>query len=327
MPSNTPLIIAAVGDIMLGSAYPNARALPPRDGVGLLRPAAPILTRADVAFGNLEGPLCDRGTSTKSGPRSFAFRVPTRYGKYLKTAGFDVLSLANNHASDFGSQGRETTRQTLNALGIAHAGGDKNDAAHLMVRGTTIAVVAFAFNSVSLNVNDIAGAQVAVASARQAAQIVIVSFHGGGEGGGYQHVPRGPEPYLGESRGDLRRFAHAVVDAGADLVLGHGPHVVRAMEVYRNRLVAYSLGNFATYGKFGLSGPTALSLVLEAHLSPHGAFLGGRIHPMKQIKPGGPLPDKTGAVWETVARLSREDFPKTGVRVGANGTLLPPSPR
>ena len=319
------LTIAAVGDIMLGSTYPDLRDLPPRDGAGLLRFAAPILKRADIAFGNLEGPLCNKGVTGKSGPRSYAFRVPTRYGAHLKNAGFDVLSLANNHASDFGAYGRETTRKTLDTLAIAHAGGDKNDVAHLSVRGVTIAFVAFAFNKVSRHINDIDGAKAAIAAAKQSAQIVVVSFHGGGEGANFQHVPRGPETYLGESRGDSRRFAHAVIDAGADLVLGHGPHVVRAMEVYKNHLIAYSLGNFATYGKFGLSGPTALSLILEARVSPQtGAFLGGRIYPMKQIKPGGPVPDKSGGVWETVARLSQKDFGKTSVRVGKTGGVLPP---
>ena len=318
----SPLVIAAVGDIMLGSTYPDSRDLPPKGGADLLRFAAPTLKRANIAFGNLEGPLCDKGTTGKSGPRSFAFRSPTRYGAHLKAAGFDVVSLANNHASDFGAYGRGETRRTLDALGIAHAGGDKNDTARLVTQGTTVAFVAFAFNKVSLHINDIASAKAAVASAKRAAQMVVVSFHGGGEGAAYQHVPRGPETYLGESRGDLRRFAHAVVDAGADLVLGHGPHVVRGMEIYKNRLVAYSLGNFATYGKFGLSGPTALSLILEAHLSPNGAFAGGRIHAMKQIKPGGPLPDKTGAVWETVARLSQKDFPQTAVHVGKKGEIF-----
>jgi len=322
-----PLVIAAVGDIMLGSSYPDASGLPPRDGALLLRPVAPLLTRADIAFGNLEGPLCDKGVTGKSGPNSYAFRVPTRYGRYLKAAGFDVLSLANNHASDFGAYGRETTRKTLDALKIAHAGGDARDVARLTVRRTRVVVVAFAHNQVSLNVNNIDAAQAAVAEAARAADVVLVSFHGGGEGGAYQHVARGPESYMGESRGDLRRFAHAVVDAGADLVLGHGPHVVRGMEVYRSRLIAYSLGNFATYGKFGLNGPTGLSLVLEAHIAPDtGAFLGGQIHPMKQVKPGGPHPDKTGAVWAVASRLSRQDFGAGAVQISKTGALSPPPP-
>ncbi len=99
------------------------------------------------------------------------------------------------------------------------------------------------------------------------------------------------------------------------------------MEVYKGRLIAYSLGNFATYGKFGLSGPTGLSLILETHLSPEsGAFLGGRIHPAKQTKPGGPKRDPSGSVIPVVARLSKQDFGATAVRVGKNGALFAPPP-
>jgi capsule synthesis protein PGA_cap len=137
-------------------------------------------------------------------------------------------------------------------------------------------------------------------------------------------VPRGSEEFLGEDRGDVRAFAHAVVDAGADLVLGHGPHVVRAMEVYRGRLVAYSLGNFATFGAFNLSGPNGLSLVLEARLAPDGAFLGGRVHPARQEKPGGPHLDPAGSVIPALRRLSEEDFGESAVRVGDDGALAPP---
>ena len=323
---SAPIVIAAVGDIMLGSAWPDAGDLPPRDGAALLSDVTPLLARADLAFGNLEGPLVDGGRPTKrGGPHSFAFGVPTRYGVRLKEAGFDLLSLANNHASDFGARGRVSTRRVLDGLGIGHAG-DKGSVAFRQVRGRRVALVAFAHNNVASNVNDVENARRVIAGLASRADIVIVSFHGGGEGAGHQHVARGPETYLGEARGDLRRFAHAVVDAGADLVLGHGPHVVRGMEVYRGRLIAYSLGNFATYGKFGLSGPTGLSLILEAEVaSQDGAFLGGRIHPLWQVKPGGPRRDPSGAVLPVVERLSRQDFGIRAVRVGKNGVLhLPP---
>jgi poly-gamma-glutamate capsule biosynthesis protein CapA/YwtB (metallophosphatase superfamily) len=321
-----PLVVAAVGDIMLGSTYPDARGLPPRDGADVLRAVTPLLSHADLTFGNLEGPLCDSGTTKKCGPNSHAFRVPTRFGRHLKAAGFDVLSLANNHAGDFGPAGREETRRTLDFLGITHAGGGhQDDVGRLTVNGSRIAVVAFATNPISLNLNDIKAASAAVTAAARTADIVIVSFHGGGEGAARQHVPYGPEMYLGERRGDLRRFAHAVVDAGADLVLGHGPHVVRGMEIYQRRLIAYSLGNFATYGGFSLSGPAGLSLILEARLSPAtGEFLGGRVHSLKQPWPGGPIPDPTGSVIPVAARLSREDFGPVAVRFAADGTISPP---
>jgi hypothetical protein len=321
-----PLTVAAVGDIMLGSTFPDSRDLPPKGGATLLAPLAPVLRAADLTFGNLEGPMLDRGAPfKKTGPHSFAFRVPTAYGKHLKDAGFDVMSCANNHANDFGAAGRASTRRTLEALGIAHAGSELNDVAYLNVRGRRIAVIAFAHGTVPPNVNDVPGAVRRVREAKKRANLVFVSFHGGGEGSGHQHLARGPETYLGEARGDLRRFAHAVIDAGAALVVGHGPHVVRGMEVYKGRLVAYSLGNFATYGKFGLSGPTALAPVLTVRLDPRtGAFLGGRVTSAKQTKPGGPRPDKTGAVLPVLRSLSRADFGKSAPVIRPDGEVLPP---
>jgi len=154
---------------------------------------------------------------------------------------------------------------------------------------------------------------------------VVVSFHGGAEGADRQHVPPGREEFLGEDRGDLRAFARAVVEAGADLVIGHGPHVVRGMEVIRGRLVAYSLGNFATYGGFSLGGPNGLAPILEVRLAPDGTFRSGRIHPFRQVKPGGPRLDPTGEVIRTVRELSRQDFGESAVRVSDDGSILPPA--
>ncbi len=320
------ITVMGVGDIMMGSTYPDSRDMPPDDGKKLLTQVAPILRTADVTFGNLEGPLTDGGVTGKSGPNSFAFRTPPRYGKYLKEAGFDVVSMANNHASDFGERGRNSTRKTLETLGIAHAGASQDDVARLTVGGRTVAILAFAHNRVSRNVNDTASAKTAVAKVARTADIVIVSFHGGAEGSAHQHVPRGTETYFGEARGDLRRFTHAVVDAGAHLVMGHGPHVVRGMELYRNRLIAYSLGNFATYGKFGLRGPTALSLILEVRLAVTGsgdvgAFLGGTVHPVMQVGKGIPQPDPKGEVITVLRSLSRADFGKNAAPIALDGTI------
>lgn len=326
-PSGQSISVTAVGDIMMGSTYPPPGSLPPDDGARLLAEVTPILSATDIAFGNLEGPMLEGGTTNKCSPtstRCFAFRVPTRYGKYLKDASFDIISLANNHASDFGAGGRESSKRVLESLGIAHAGADTSDTAFLNVKGKKIAVVAFATNNVSYNLNDVETARRAVLDAAAKSDLVIVSFHGGAEGPSNQHVPRGPENYLGEARGDLRKFTHAVVDAGADLVIGHGPHVVRGMEVYRNRLIAYSLGNFATYGKFQLVGATSLSLILEAEIAPDGAFLRGRIHPALQIKPGGPRLDKNGTVIPVIRQLSLDDFGASAVRVSDDGALSAP---
>lgn len=320
------ITVAAVGDIMLGSTWPDASGLPPNDGRDLLKEVTPILSATDIAFGNLEGPMIDAGASAKCPPgraNCYAFRVPTRYGKHLKDAGFDVLSLANNHAMDFGAEGRSTSVRVLDALGIKHSGAI-GDIAYLTVKGRKVALAAFSTYDSSYNLNKLDTARSLIADLAAKNDIVIVSFHGGAEGATRQRVPYGAEMFFGENRGDLRRFSRAVIDAGADLVLGHGPHVIRGMEVYRNRLVAYSLGNFATYGRFNLTGPLGLSLILGVRLSKDGAFLGGQIHPAKQEKPGGPRLDPQGAVIQVVRELSQSDFGANAVRVSSDGTLSAP---
>lgn len=322
----TAFTFAAVGDIMMGSTYPSGSPMPPNDGSDVFTEVTPILSAADLAFGNLEGPMLEGGSTSKCGPASrscFAFRVPTRFGRHLKSAGFDVMNLANNHASDFGENGRNSSKKVLESLGIKHDGADETDIARLEVNGNRISIIGFATNRVSLNLNDIDIAARAVEEEKKNADLVFVSFHGGAEGEGAQHVPRGNEIFLGESRGNLRAFTHAVIDAGADLVIGHGPHVVRAMEVYKDHLIVYSLGNFCTYG-FRLAGATALSMILEAKIGPDGKFLGGKVHAARQIGAGVPSLDPGKVVLGVLRNLSNTDFGPTAVKIDADGTISAP---
>lgn len=321
-----PITIAAVGDIMLGSPFPNDSRMPPNDGADLLKEVTPILSGADIAFGNLEGPMIDGGGSSKCSPgstRCFAFRVPTRYGKYLKDAGFDVMSAANNHASDFGDAGRASTRKVLDDLGIKHAGSDKDQysTTYLDVKGRKVAFVGFAHNNLVPNVNDLDNARRLVEAAKKKADIVVVSFHGGAEGTGAQHVYPRTEIFAGEARGNLPAFAHTVIDAGADLVLGHGPHVMRGLEIYNGHLICYSLGNFATYGWFQLAGETALTEILEVKIGADGKFVSGKIHSARQEGRGGPILDKSGESIRVVRSLSEADFGASAPKIADDGTI------
>jgi poly-gamma-glutamate capsule biosynthesis protein CapA/YwtB (metallophosphatase superfamily) len=180
--------------------------------------------------------------------------MPAAYGTLLKAAGLSVLGLANNHIDDFGPAGRGSTVAALDRLGIGHTG-PAGTVARRVVRGRTVEVIAFAPYPGLNDMRDLPRAQELVM--RSTADLVVVSFHGGAEGAGAQHVPAGRETYYGEDRGAVRAFAHAVIDAGAALVVGHGPHVVRGMEVYRGRLIAYSLGTFASYGGINVRGAQA----------------------------------------------------------------------
>src|ERR1700704_5935733 len=305
------IVVTAVGDVMLGTTFPDESTLPPNDGADLLKEVTPFLKRGDVVYGNLEGPIVDGGDSAKCKGKKigtcFAFRVPTRYGKYLKDAGFTAMGLANNHAMDFGLEGRASSRQVLDAMQIAHTG-EVGDMARLTVKGRKVAIIAFATYPGAYNLLDLEESLQAIRALKAESDLVIVGFHGGAEGATHQHVLEGDDTFLGEDRGDLRQFTHAAIDAGADLVLGSGPHFVRAMEIYKGKLIAYSLGNFATYGPFNLNAENGLTLVLETHLASDGSFLRGKAYAVKQEKPGGPKLDPEMKMLPVLRALSDADF-------------------
>ena len=310
------ITIAAVGDTMLGSTP----VLPP-DPASYLAPVRGAL-RAGIVFGNLEGTLTDR-TAGKCGAGStacFAFRAPPAFARALRAAGFDVLSDANNHSYDFGPDGQADTVAALRAAGIAQTG--LPGQITVVRRGALrVAFVAFAPYSDTASLLDLDGARRLVARAARSADIVVCAMHAGAEGTAALHLTGGAETYVGEDRGDPERFARAAVDAGADLVLGSGPHVLRGMEVYHGRLIAYSLGNFAGYHNFGLDGVLAESVILRVRLTAAGAFAGGRLVSVRLVDAGRPVIDPAGAGARLVAELSRADLGGRAVRVGPDGRL------
>lgn len=317
------LHVRAVGDIMLGTDFPDDRT-PANDGRDLLVPVARWLQDADLTFGNVEGVLMDGGEPEKfcKDPKlCYLFRSPSRYAATLREAGIDVVSLANNHARDFGEIGRTASMQALAAAGIAHTGRE-GDIASLIVDGHLVAVVGFAPNVGSWSLNDIEGAADLVAGLSIGHDIVIVSFHGGAEGADALHVPEGMEMFYGEERGDLREFSRAVIDAGADLVIGHGPHVPRGLELYRDRLIAYSLGNFATHWGISVTGNKGLAPVLGATLDPSGKFVEGEILSAIQMRPEGVFPDAQARALQLMRELTKEDF-DGGTLVFDGERLLP----
>lgn len=317
------LSVAMVGDMMLGTDYPENH-LPDDDGQSFLAAVTPVLRSADIAIGNLEGVLVAGGTPAKDcdNPAAcYMFRSPPRYAQHFVDAGFDVLSLANNHARDFGEDGRSATMQTLDEHGIRHSGRE-GDFATLQVHRLSIAVLAYSVTRESNLLHDYDKVAQTISEQARKHDIVIVSFHGGAEGGDVQHLPFAEETYYGEPRGDVVRFARLAVDSGADLVFGHGPHVVRAMELYRDRLIAYSLGNFATYYGISINDLKGVAPILEAELDYQGRFIGGRIHSTVQIRPGGPQPDPTQRALNTIRDLSDSDLEGHGLVFKTDGRLL-----
>lgn len=322
--------ISAVGDVQLGMAWPEERAqLPPNDAKDLLAQVIEPLNQGDITFGNLETVLADSGDSSKCGPRStkcFAFRVPANYAFALKEAGFEVMSTANNHSGDFGPEGRVATMQALDAAGILHSG-VVGDIASWETKGLKLAMVGFSTGAGVYRVQEVDVARKVVADLDRTHDLVIVSFHGGAEGTKAAHVPQGPESFYGEDRGNLRELTHAVIDAGADLVLGHGPHLWRGLELYRGRLIAYSMGNFCTWETFNLTGPLGITGVLQVELAPNGVATEISISPVIIEKPGAPRPDPDRKVIPIVRQLSKEDFGDALLDESGRWKWTPPKPR
>lgn len=315
--------IAAVGDIMLGTDFPENR-LADDDGVGYLKAATPLLQSADIAFGNLEGVLMDGGEPAKkcTNPKScYLFRSPPRYAMHLKAAGFDVVSLANNHARDFGEQGRDASMAALDAAGILHSGRE-GSVATWQQGELHVALIAFSPTKGSWPLLSIGIAEAAVAELAANHDIVLVSFHGGAEGSeDSERLGFAMEYAYGEQRGNVVDFARRVVDAGADMVIGHGPHVPRAMELYKDRLIAYSLGNFATYYGISVTGTKGYAPILLAQLDGTGQFISGHLHAYRQIRPNGPAPDKQKNALNRVRDLTAVDFPDGLLLIDNDGFL------
>ena len=316
------LNIAMTGDVMMGTTFPSIM-LPANEGRYLFRDAKDVLVSADLTLGNLEGAICNGGRSTKgTGPNSYAFRTPTSYGHLLKEAGYDFMSMANNHANDFGLEGIESTERVLQQQDILYSGiAGRVESTIIERKGLTIGLCAFGHNSYTLKHTDLNTVGRIVDELVSCCDLVIVSFHGGAEGRTKNHLPYGSETFLGENRGSLRQLAHFCIDHGADIVYGHGPHVVRAMEVYKGRFIAYSLGNFCTPYNVSLTGISGYAPVVEINIRPDGSFIDGKIHSFLQTRGVGPRHDPAESVAREIRSLSLTDIPESQATIDVHGNI------
>lgn len=318
------ITVAAVGDIMMGTNYPENN-LPADQGRSLFKTVSPHLAQTDIRFGNLEGPLYDGepGMDGKvGGLNRYLFRTPTEFGGRLQEAGFNVMSLANNHARDFGRAGVESTKQTLSRLGIQYSS-KEGEVARFNVNGTNVALIATDYYAGNRSITNSKRTLDEIRALKANRQLVIVSAHSGGEGSGAERVTRGPEFYLGENRGDVIGFAHDAIDAGADLILMHGPHVPRGMEVYKGRLIVYSLGNFVTERGISVAGNNGLAPLVRVEMDQTGRFIGGHLVSFQQIRGRGVVLDPSVRALRLVADLSANDFPDSSPVFGADGSIGP----
>jgi poly-gamma-glutamate capsule biosynthesis protein CapA/YwtB (metallophosphatase superfamily) len=306
---------AAVGDMAF---HQDGRL--PTDGRVFFRPLRTALSSAKVTIGNVEGTLATGGSS-KCGSGSsncYAFRAPPRYAKAFAASGFDVGNTANNHAFDYGTIARRQTLRALRSAGVRPTGAGTGPTL-FKVGDVRIAVLGFSPEFPGWDLVNIPAAVRKVEYAAEQADIVVVTMHAGAEGVGARHVGSGTEYFLGENRGNVKAFSHAVVDAGADLVAGHGPHVLRGMEWRKGRLIAYSLGNFAGHASLNWDGIRGVSALLRVTLRGDGSWVKGNVVPVRTK--GIPRRDANKAALSAVRNLSRADFGSRGARIAPDGTI------
>lgn len=269
------------GDIVLGNNYVVDN-IPASWDERYFAGVRGIIKDADIAFGNLEGVLSERGKTTKTpgGGRQFAFRMPSRYGALLRDEGFDIMNIANNHAYDFGDSGFRDTLKNLEASGISYVG-PRDHLATLTVRGLNVAMLGFSYSSRFPSVFDLDESAERVRQAKAQGSFVIVTFHAGAEGPAAIWHENKDEMFFGENRGNVVIFARAMIDAGADLVVGHGPHVLRAVECYKDRPIAYSLGNFVGVGGLSAKKMAAVSALLEVTVNTDGVLQSLELVPLR----------------------------------------------
>jgi poly-gamma-glutamate capsule biosynthesis protein CapA/YwtB (metallophosphatase superfamily) len=321
--TNDTLIIAGVGDIMLGTIIPSRAYLPPsEDCSGELKPTEDYFRSADVAFCNLEGVFTDTPAgrkSCKNPDNCWTFGMPAKFVNCLVNAGFDLINVANNHTKDFGETGKQSTAKTLGDAGLQYAGWLTQPTAIYEKDGIKYGFCGFSPESGNCDLRKYEEAKRIVKGLDSICDIVIVSFHSGAEGAAHQHVPKADEMFMGYNRGNVYKFAHDVIDAGADVVFGHGPHVTRAVEVYKDRFIAYSMGNFCTYSRISVAGVCGLAPIMRVYTDHKGKFYKAQIISVGQIMRQPPQVDPEKRVLKIIQNLTQTDFPDVKIRIDDNG--------
>ena len=321
---NAEIILSFVGDVMTGSDYPDKSYLPSNEGKDIFKSVVNYFKNSDINFANLEGAIANTNTqSSKRSKNSYSFRMPPYMANRIAEAGFNIVAVANNHSRDFGDKGYKQTQEYLKNAGIKIVGNILNTATIIEIKNKKIGFLAFYYFSYANNsIQDITSAKTLVEKAKKECDFLIVSFHGGAEGGNMFRVPKETEIFYGENRGDVYKFARAVSDSGADLIIGHGPHVLRAMEIYNNSFIAYSLGNFVGYKQFSLAGNNGISAILQITLNNNLKISSAKVIPIKLINGGIPSVDSSNEAIKKLNNYADLDFPNSGIKFNSEGEAI-----
>lgn len=332
--------ICAGGDVTLGTNLDTAWARIARKRMrkelhasdapdSLLAPLRPLFAGADIVLLNVEGAIGSghvRSKCSRYARNCFAFRQPPQAARALRRVVLPatlVGNVANNHSHDAGKPGFKRTQALLRHAGVLVTGADTLATPVRTPAGDTIGILGFHTSDETPDARDLDAVRRYVAHAVDRWGTVIVTMHLGGEGAAAQRTADSTEVFLDMDRGNPVAFANTALDAGATMVVGHGPHVLRAAEWHDGRLVLYSLGNLLTYGPFTLREPMNRGAIACATIGADGAVRDARLRPTMQTSAGIVRPDTTGRAITLVDSLSALDFPLTGTRVSSDGSLTP----
>jgi len=333
--------ICAGGDVTLGTNLDTTwartaagrlgrrvEALPSPDS--LLSPLRPLLTDADVVLLNVEGAIGEgvpaRRKCAPGSTSCFAFRSPVAAAGALRRVGGEaevVGNVANNHARDAGDSGWRATAGHLRGAGVQVTGMDTLPALVALASGDTVAFLGFSAWA-GPRVSDLAAVRRHVRRAADQYRYVVVTFHAGAEGSRAVRTPDRVEVAFGEDRGNSPAFARAAVEGGADVVFGHGPHVMRGAQWIGDALVFYSLGNLVTYGPFTFGEPLNRGAIACAELDPAGGVAAAELRSTVQRAPGIVGIDSTHAAARQVTELSRLDFAVGAAVASETGAIIRP---
>ncbi len=319
--------INAVGDTMTGTYVP-AKRVPPGDGADSFKFINFFLTNnnPDILLANLEGVITPLQKPVKPiiPGKYYSFNMPTNTARFLREAGFNVVTYANNHARDFGEAGLIHTEKYLQDEGILFTG-RKGHFLSIERNGIKAGIIAFSWHSWANNYTDTKESLELIKKVKASNDIVIISIHGGTEGEKGMYIPDKIEYLLGEKRGNLYRFCRLAIDNGADLIIGHGPHVIRGIEIYKGKVIAYSLGNFLTPA-MSTAGNKKFAFILSITLDKNGDFVSGKVIPTRQFTYGEyhglPYYDEEKTSIKLLQKLSKENFKNNPLIIDEDGNLI-----
>ena len=293
----------------------------------LVAPLHPLFNGAEFVLLNVEGAIGEGEPAfakcAKSTGGCYALRMPPAAATAIRgiSPRTVIANLANNHARDAGAEGLSATQRALEDAGVVVTGVDTLPTLAITGHGDTVAFLGFSTSGGGNDLRDLDAVRRHVARAAAGNRRVIVTMHLGAEGATAQRTLDSTERYFDAPRGNPVAFADAAMTAGADLVIGHGPHVVRAAEWRGSSLVLYSLGNLVTYGPFSHLEPMRRGVVACATVDGRGAVHDVRLHATSQRPPGRVTSDRSKRALTLIDSLSRLDFPTSGARVKKDGRL------